>query len=210
MLTKRLSTAVALAGTVLVVSVVVALGAQQRSNSTPSIVGVWKLSETTTTGPNAKKVTSPQPGLRIYTRQHYSLTTVTSDKPRPELPEKGATDKQLADAFGDTRLGSPHNEVLRLFAEEGLIGGIALIAFIVALFRELSRRPGWIGSGLLAGAIGYWLAAMFNNPLLFIQVSATSFVFFGYGLAAPVPAEEAIPPAATPPNEAVSPALETA
>ena len=100
MLTKRLSTAVALAGTVLVVSVVVALGAQQRSNSTPSIVGVWKLSETTTTGPNAKKVTSPQPGLRIYTRQHYSLTTVTSDKPRPELPEKGATDKQLADAFG--------------------------------------------------------------------------------------------------------------
>jgi O-antigen ligase len=118
--------------------------------------------------------------------------------------------KQLADAFGDTRLGSPHNEVLRLFAEEGLIGGIALIAFILVLFRELSRRPGWIGSGLLAGAIGYWLAAMFNNPLLFIQVSAMAFVFFGYGLAAPVPAEAAIPPTATPPDEAVAPAPQTA
>jgi hypothetical protein len=100
MLTKRLSTAVALAGAVLgVVSVVVAHGAEQRGNSTSSIVGVWKLSETTTTGPNAKTVTSPQPGLRIYTRQHYSVTSVGSDKPRVELPEKGATDKQLAEAW---------------------------------------------------------------------------------------------------------------
>jgi len=118
--------------------------------------------------------------------------------------------KQLADAFGDTRLGSPHNEVLRLFAEEGLIGGIALVAFIVVLFRELSRRPGWIGTGLLAGALGYWLAAMFNNPLLFIQVSAMAFVFFGYGLAAPIPTDERIPPAAAPPDEAVSLAPQTA
>jgi O-antigen ligase len=93
--------------------------------------------------------------------------------------------KMLADSFGDVRLGSPHNELLRLFAEEGLVGGIALLAFIVALLRELARRPGWIGSGLLAGTIGYWLAAMFNNPLLFIQVSATAFVFAGYGLTAP-------------------------
>jgi hypothetical protein len=51
---------------------------------------------------------------------------------------------------------------------------------------------------------------MFNNPLLFIQVSATAFVFFGYGLAAPVPAEEAIPPTATPLDEAVAPAPQTA
>jgi O-antigen ligase len=117
--------------------------------------------------------------------------------------------KMLADAFGDTRLGSPHNEVLRLFAEEGLIGGIALIVFIVALLRELARRPGWIGTGLLAGAIGYWLAAMFNNPLLFIQVSAMAFVFMGYGLTAPIPADEAVSPAPIPGEEAVSPAPQT-
>ena len=96
----NLSTAVASAGAVLVVvSVVVALGAQQRSGSTPSIVGVWKLSEMTYTGPNARKVTSPQPGLAIFTRQHYSITVVESDKPRAELPAKDATDKQLAEAF---------------------------------------------------------------------------------------------------------------
>jgi hypothetical protein len=101
MLTKRLSTAVALAGAVLgVVSVVVAHGAQPRSNSTPSVVGVWKLSEVTFTGPNARKVTSPQPGLRIYTRQHYSIASVDADKPRAEVPAKDASDKQRADAWG--------------------------------------------------------------------------------------------------------------
>jgi O-antigen ligase len=97
--------------------------------------------------------------------------------------------KMLADSFGDTRLGSPHNEVLRLFAEEGLLGGLAIVAFIVCLLRELARRPGWIGAGVLAGVIGYWLAAMFNNPLLFIQVSVMAFVFAGYGLTAPIPSE---------------------
>ena len=99
--------------------------------------------------------------------------------------------KTLADSFGDPRLGSPHNEVLRLFAEEGLIGGIIMIAFVGSVLRELARRRDWIGAGILAGAIGYWLGAMFNNPLLFIQVSAMAFVFVGYGLTAPVRKEPA-------------------
>jgi O-antigen ligase len=94
--------------------------------------------------------------------------------------------RTLADAFGDPRLGSPHNEVLRLFAEEGLVGGVAIIAFIAAMLRELARRPGWVGAGLVAGAIGYWAGAMFNNPFLYIQVSAMAFVFAGFGLTAPI------------------------
>ena len=89
----------------------------------------------------------------------------------------------LAPAFGDPRLGSPHNEVLRLFAEEGMVGGIAMIAFIAALIRELWRPRDWLAIALAAGGISYWFAAMFNNPLLFIQVSAVAFTFFGFGLA---------------------------
>jgi O-antigen ligase len=94
--------------------------------------------------------------------------------------------KELADSFGDPRLGSPHNEVLRLFAEEGIMGGLAILALAGSMLLELARRPGWIGAGLLAGSIGYWLAAMFNNPLLYIQVSAMAFGFASYGIAAPV------------------------
>jgi hypothetical protein len=72
----------------------------QRTSS-PSIVGVWRATDVTITGPNARKVTSPQPGLRIFTQRHYSITAVTADQPRPDLPPPGkATDKQLADTFG--------------------------------------------------------------------------------------------------------------
>ena len=110
--------------------------------------------------------------------------------------------KALADMYGDVRLGSPHNEVLRLFAEEGLIGGVALIAFIISLVRELGRRRDWIGTGLLGGAISYWFAAMFNNPLLFIQVSAIAFGLLGFGLGRPQTAP--VPMSSTPSSGATT------
>lgn len=96
MLAKRFLVPVVAVG-LLVVAVVAR--AQQRSS--PSLVGVWKVAEVTTTGPNGRKVTNPQPGVRIYTPRYFSVTDVTSDRPRPELPPPGkASDKQLADAFG--------------------------------------------------------------------------------------------------------------
>jgi hypothetical protein len=67
---------------------------------TSPVVGVWRVAELTRTGPNAGTNAHPQPGLYIFTARHYSIETVTSDGPRPELPEQGATDKQRSDAFG--------------------------------------------------------------------------------------------------------------
>jgi hypothetical protein len=90
--------------------------------------------------------------------------------------------KQLADAFGDLVLSSPHNEWLRLFAEEGIVTGIAGLAFVGSTLWWLTWRRDPIGSGILAGAFGYFLMASFNNPLLFIQVSAIVFTAIGYGL----------------------------
>jgi hypothetical protein len=43
--------------------------------------------------------------------------------------------------------------------------------------------PGWLGTGILAGFLGYVIAASFNNPLLFVRVSAVAFTIFGVGLA---------------------------
>ena len=66
--------------------------------SAPSIVGVWRVSEVTYTGPNARTVKSPQPGVRIFTQRHYGISQVNGDNPRAELPPK-ASDRQLVDAF---------------------------------------------------------------------------------------------------------------
>src|SRR4029079_8799391 len=91
--------------------------------------------------------------------------------------------KELAEVFGDPILGSPHNEWLRIFAEEGVIVGLVGLAFLVATGVTLARVPGWLGTGILAGFLGYVIAASFNNPLLFVRVSAVAFGVAGGGLA---------------------------
>jgi len=76
------------------------VGIAQRGNAASPVVGVWRITEYTTTGPNGRKNTSPQPGLRIFTQRYYSTNFVTSDAARPEVPTVNQpTDKQLADAF---------------------------------------------------------------------------------------------------------------
>jgi Lipocalin-like domain len=75
------------------------VGLAQRDSSNSPVIGVWRISETTFTRPNARTVTNPQPSVVIFTRRYYSTDRVTSDAPRPELPAQGATDKQIADVY---------------------------------------------------------------------------------------------------------------
>ena len=70
----------------------VPIGSGVAQTSSPnSLQGVWKVTEVTTTGPTASKQAAPQPGLYIFTGKHYSMVTVNSDKPRPDLPREAAT-----------------------------------------------------------------------------------------------------------------------
>jgi hypothetical protein len=81
--------------------VLVALAVVVAQQKPGNIQGVWRVAEATFTGPNARTVKSPQPGIRIFTQRHYSINDVTTEKPRAEHPPQGqATDKELADAFG--------------------------------------------------------------------------------------------------------------
>lgn len=70
--------------------------AQARSTA-PSIEGVWKVSEVITTGANAATVSNPQPGLVMFTRGHYSYTTVNGTQPRPKV-EPAKNPNKLTDA----------------------------------------------------------------------------------------------------------------
>jgi hypothetical protein len=86
----------------LIIGVVQKVASAQPRNAVSPIIGVWRLTELTTTGPSGKTNPNPQPGLLIFTGRYYSFNAVTSDAPRPELPipATSATDKQKADAFG--------------------------------------------------------------------------------------------------------------
>jgi len=62
----------------------------------PGLQGAWRVVEIEVSGPGARTVESPQPGLLLFTGRHYSYTFVTSDTPRPPLPPGPATAEILA------------------------------------------------------------------------------------------------------------------
>jgi Lipocalin-like domain len=78
------------------------LFSQSRAASQPTIQGVWRVTEITTTGPNASKNSNPQPGLYIFTAKHYSIVRVNGMTPRPNLPQDltTATTAQLLATYG--------------------------------------------------------------------------------------------------------------
>ena len=84
--------------------------------------------------------------------------------------------------YGAVRLNAPHNEWLRLFAEEGLFVGIAGVGFAALTVISLLRRPGWVAIGASAAAAGLFVMASFNNPFLYTQVNVPAFLVIGTGL----------------------------
>jgi O-antigen ligase len=91
--------------------------------------------------------------------------------------------REVSKAFGGIALNAPHNEWLRLFAEHGVFVGLAGIAFVAVTVRELARVPGWVGAGILGAFVSFALAACFNNPFLFNQVTIPAVVITGTGVA---------------------------
>ena len=96
---QRLLAAVVFVGVVVGITLRSSLDTARAANS--AAIGVWRVAEETTTGPNGRKNTNPQPGVLIFTQRYYSVNEVTANAPRPELPPPDKrTDKQVADAFG--------------------------------------------------------------------------------------------------------------
>ncbi len=98
-------------GIVICISVLIALATAPIAGAQSKLEGVWKMMEVTTSGPNARTFTDLQPGLYIFTKKHYSIMYVSSDKPRPELPEQNATDAQKASAWGPFTANSGTYEI---------------------------------------------------------------------------------------------------
>src|SRR5438128_11231378 len=67
--------------------------AQQKS--TP-LTGAWQVTSVQTTGPNARTITNPQPGLYLFTGKYFSIMMVTGDNPRPIHPTLPEVQKATA------------------------------------------------------------------------------------------------------------------
>ena len=62
-----------------------------------SIQGAWRVTEVTVTGANAGSNVSPQPGMYVFTKSHYSIITVNGTAPRKSI-SNAANPGQLTDA----------------------------------------------------------------------------------------------------------------
>jgi hypothetical protein len=62
---------------VFVLLITAALGISASAQSKSGIQGVWKITEITTTGTNGATNKSPQPGMYIFTKTHYSIIYVS-------------------------------------------------------------------------------------------------------------------------------------
>ena len=100
----------------------------------------------------------------------------------PLLGQGFSTFEWLHTAYGSPLLDAPHNEWLRLFAEEGVVVGVAGLALAIATPVAVLRSPGWLATGCAAAAATLFLMAVFNNPFLYEQVTVPVFLLIGTGL----------------------------
>jgi len=63
----------------------------------PGLDGAWRITEMSAVG--GQTLTSPQPGLLLFTGGHYSYTLITGDEPRPDLPQGVVTTADLLRAW---------------------------------------------------------------------------------------------------------------
>ena len=69
-----------------------------QSSSGASLVGAWRVTQFADA--NAAPITNPQPGLYIFTRQHYSFARIQGTRPLPAYPSNDkATDADKVAVF---------------------------------------------------------------------------------------------------------------
>lgn len=71
------------------------------ANRSPSVEGVWKAVEVTTTGPGARTISPLQANLSFFTAKHYSHIDIHADGPRPMVADAAkASAEELRQAWG--------------------------------------------------------------------------------------------------------------
>ncbi len=81
----------------LISSFAVAVTVSGQSSSTP-LMGAWRVTESGDA--NGAANTNPQPGLYIFTKQHYSFVRINGAMPLPDYPSNDkATDAQKVTVF---------------------------------------------------------------------------------------------------------------
>lgn len=101
---------------------------------------------------------------------------------RPLLGHGFLAFRELHEQYGSPNITAPHNELLRLAAESGLVVavlfGVVMATIAVRLWRS-RILPGLAGVGALTALL---VAGAYNNPFLYVQITVPVFTIVGVGL----------------------------
>lgn len=96
-ITRRAMLAAGSLTLIVLVAVAATVSGQQQTAGHP-LVGAWRVTEFS--DPNGATITNPQPGLYIFTRQHYSFARIQGTRPLPDYPSNDkATDADKVAVF---------------------------------------------------------------------------------------------------------------
>ena len=70
-----------------------------QSSTKKPIEGAWKVIEIVVTGDNASNISTPQPGLILFTQKHYSSMWVPGNQPRSLFKGESPTDQEKIAAY---------------------------------------------------------------------------------------------------------------
>jgi hypothetical protein len=102
------------------------------AESEDPVEGAWQVVEVVTTGPEARTVSNPQPGWRMFIDGHYTLLVTNSFEPRPRLPPyDSATAEQLLAVIGP------------VFSAVG--GDYTIEGDTVSVNRTIAKNPNVVG-----------------------------------------------------------------
>lgn len=87
--------------------------------------------------------------------------------------------KELHAAYGSPTISAPHNELLRVLVEAGLVVAVAFAWWAIAVVTRLWRKRSVVGIAGVGAFLALVSAASYNNPLLYIQVVAVVMTIVG-------------------------------
>lgn len=103
-----------------------------------SIQGAWRVTEVVVTGAGASSNKAPQPGIYIFTKQHYSIMLVRGSAPR-KAPAAAANPEKLTDAEKLARF-----DVYDPFTANS--GTYEVKGTTLAIHPAVAKNPGVMGS----------------------------------------------------------------
>src|SRR5438094_10541176 len=93
----------------------------QSSGTKNPLTGAWKVTEIADA--NGSPITNPQPGLYIFTGQHYSFVRINGTRPLPNYPSNDkATDADKVAVFNSLYLNSgTYTVTANLLAKKAMV-----------------------------------------------------------------------------------------